>query len=196
MEKGYYILWLSSCNEHCNPSQSTIKMEKGYYFNSKLWALKKAAVSQSTIKMEKGYYSITTNIKKHKFKVAIHNKNGKGLLPRKYRRKWSPKWKSQSTIKMEKGYYNNAITHNPSQYNRSQSTIKMEKGYYRGLAKYIIQLTGSQSTIKMGKVSYPTNGIRNRCRPKTSQSTIKMEKGYYSFFRIRCIVIRCCRNPQ
>ena len=55
----------------------------------------------------------------------------------------------------------------------------MEKGYYRGLAKYIIQLTGSQSTIKMGKVSYPTNGIRNRAKNTQSQSTIKMEKGYY-----------------
>ena len=60
MDKGYYIvgcMWLA-----CNPngkSQSTIKMDKGYY---------------TTVNNESTYSVIT---------VAIHNKNGQGLLPNK-----------------------------------------------------------------------------------------------------------------
>ncbi len=37
--------------------------------------------------------------------VAIHNKNGKGLLPRLSKTTKAYKKLSQSTIKMEKGYY-------------------------------------------------------------------------------------------
>ena len=37
--------------------------------------------SQSTIKMEKGYYSRTHGRRVKRDGVAIHNKNGKGLLP-------------------------------------------------------------------------------------------------------------------
>ncbi len=62
--------------------------------------------------------------------VAIHNKNGKGLLQEVIITGLVLDTPSQSTIKMEKGYYSKkryscgyiALT--------SQSTIKMEKGYY------------------------------------------------------------------
>ena len=37
-------------------------------------------LSQSTIKMEKGYYSMATLAGEKGIPVAIHNKNGKGLL--------------------------------------------------------------------------------------------------------------------
>ena len=37
-------------------------------------------MSQSTIKMEKGYYTISANGGGNNGVVAIHNKNGKGLL--------------------------------------------------------------------------------------------------------------------
>ena len=38
--------------------------------------------SQSTIKMEKGYYGIIKTEETKVLQVAIHNKNGKGLLPK------------------------------------------------------------------------------------------------------------------
>ena len=61
-------------------SQSTIKMEKGYYQKNLVLASLTEEESQSTIKMEKGYYG--TNLKGAILSstVAIHNKNGKGLL--------------------------------------------------------------------------------------------------------------------
>ncbi len=40
-------------------------------------------MSQSTIKMDKGYYEHTTFPSFIAKKVAIHNKNGQGLLPMK-----------------------------------------------------------------------------------------------------------------
>ena len=43
-------------------------------------------------------------------KVAIHNKNGKGLLLSKQLRPAEWHLWSQSTIKMEKGYYKNPLT--------------------------------------------------------------------------------------
>ena len=56
-------------------------MEKGYYTK---WLMRKKKrqhlPSQSTIKMEKGYYAITPPINDKEVVVAIHNKNGKGLL--------------------------------------------------------------------------------------------------------------------
>ena len=54
-------------------------MEKGYYAMCyMLYAM--CYVSQSTIKMEKGYYGTIITKLKLNSKVAIHNKNGKGLL--------------------------------------------------------------------------------------------------------------------
>ena len=64
--------------------------------------------------------------------VAIHNKNGKGLL--RFTRIRSKKIviPSQSTIKMEKGYYIKDLPDSePCYLITSQSTIKMEKGYYK-----------------------------------------------------------------
>ena len=40
-----------------------------------------------------------------KVKVAIHNKNGKGLLQKEEQNRKNLYLTSQSTIKMEKGYY-------------------------------------------------------------------------------------------
>ena len=65
------------------------------------------AKSQSTIKMEKGYYCKPLPFVLILIQVAIHNKNGKGLLliVGSFIIMFSPM--SQSTIKMEKGYYSN-----------------------------------------------------------------------------------------
>ena len=60
-------------------SQSTIKMEKGYY-EGEGGSTKKNNTSQSTIKMEKGYYLMRKRKQQWLNVVAIHNKNGKGLL--------------------------------------------------------------------------------------------------------------------
>ena len=38
------------------------------------------SLSQSTIKMEKGYYIFAVRCLSEDYIVAIHNKNGKGLL--------------------------------------------------------------------------------------------------------------------
>ncbi len=108
MDKGYYIvgcMWLA-----CNPngkSQSTIKMDKGYY---------------TTVNNESRY---TTNI------VAIHNKNGQGLLLIRNNFLSLNITLSQSTIKMDKGYYSNTNVCVECVYYTSQSTIKMDKGYYK-----------------------------------------------------------------
>ena len=61
--------------------------------------------SQSTIKMEKGYYLNGTATDNAAQYVAIHNKNGKGLLPYVNLLILTNLSLSQSTIKMEKGYY-------------------------------------------------------------------------------------------
>ena len=50
---------------------------KGFY--SALMAI----LSQSTIKMDKGYYAYDSIVMGGKVDVAIHNKNGQGLLPPK-----------------------------------------------------------------------------------------------------------------
>ena len=56
-------------------------MEKGYYKKPSKFAVLKTIMSQSTIKMDKGYYAFTETWKPLWFiKVAIHNKNGQGLL--------------------------------------------------------------------------------------------------------------------
>ncbi len=62
-------------------SQSTIKMEKGYYATGGNLSSEVPTESQSTIKMEKGYYIIKKLVDEvFGMPVAIHNKNGKGLL--------------------------------------------------------------------------------------------------------------------
>ena len=56
-------------------------MEKGYYKLCLLSSISNHLVSQSTIKMEKGYYlKMPQNCDLEINAVAIHNKNGKGLL--------------------------------------------------------------------------------------------------------------------
>ena len=85
-------------------SQSTIKMEKGYYILSNIYLIP-SFLSQSTIKMEKGYYYFFFMANETVITVAIHNKNGKGLLQGKTSLTVFPLHGSQSTIKMEKGYY-------------------------------------------------------------------------------------------
>ena len=63
--------------------------------------------------------------------VAIHNKNGKGLLLRLIQLAHKIVMLSQSTIKMEKGYYGVIYLVSMLVGQVSQSTIKMEKGYYK-----------------------------------------------------------------
>ena len=70
-------------------------------------------------------YSMTS----FKVVVAIHNKNGKGLLLGFDTCITTILSLSQSTIKMEKGYYFLFFFLFKIIY-LSQSTIKMEKGYY------------------------------------------------------------------
>ena len=55
--------------------------------------------------MEKGYYTTDDCYTPKEVMVAIHNKNGKGLLPIAKKAKARLAKLSQSTIKMEKGYY-------------------------------------------------------------------------------------------
>ena len=81
-------------------------MEKGYYIFC-YGKIATAYKSQSTIKMEKGYYPNSTHKTQNKFFVAIHNKNGKGLLQFLIANFDLDVELSQSTIKMEKGYYGN-----------------------------------------------------------------------------------------
>ena len=54
--------------------------------------------------MDKGYYATLALLNALKVNVAIHNKNGQGLLLGKTSRK-NILQVSQSTIKMDKGYY-------------------------------------------------------------------------------------------
>ncbi len=53
----------------------------------------------------KGLLQKQNKLRKNIVSVAIHNKNGKGLLHYFARSKGVVHWMSQSTIKMEKGYY-------------------------------------------------------------------------------------------
>ena len=54
--------------------------------------------------MDKGYYNIYCINNSVVRSVAIHNKNGQGLLHTEILEPEDKKW-SQSTIKMDKGYY-------------------------------------------------------------------------------------------
>ena len=59
--------------------------------------------------MEKGYYVCKpAPAKKPRQSVAIHNKNGQGLLQVVESSEKNKNSQSQSTIKMDKGYYNKA----------------------------------------------------------------------------------------
>ncbi len=56
--------------------------------------------------MDKGYYKMLTTTEVKDFIVAIHNKNGQGLLREYLETIRSQEYlMSQSTIKMDKGYY-------------------------------------------------------------------------------------------
>ncbi len=56
-------------------------MDKGYYTKNFVPTETPVLTSQSTIKMDKGYYDTKRMSWKEIEKVAIHNKNGQGLLP-------------------------------------------------------------------------------------------------------------------
>ncbi len=60
-------------------------MEKGYYRFCNGRGIAIRVLSQSTIKMEKGYYTAQDWSFNGTTIVAIHNKNGKGLLPKSVR---------------------------------------------------------------------------------------------------------------
>ena len=66
-------------------------MEKGYYCKNCGKVAEATPMSQSTIKMEKGYYKIVIISPIKRNNVAIHNKNGKGLLLEIHRRSLSYK---------------------------------------------------------------------------------------------------------
>ena len=80
--------------------------------------------------MDKGYYyTALQGETTAPVSVAIHNKNGQGLLHLTTRVGSTQLIESQSTIKMDKGYYWK-LTARKQKVNKSQSTIKMDKGYY------------------------------------------------------------------
>ena len=55
--------------------------------------------------MDKGYYKRKKQNEYRRILVAIHNKNGQGLLPNQDEALRAADAVSQSTIKMDKGYY-------------------------------------------------------------------------------------------
>ena len=112
-------------------------------------------------------------------KVAIHNKNGKGLLLKFLIMQESECKKSQSTIKMEKGYYSKIICQ-WGQKNNVAIHNKNGKGLLLVLSHWQVVASSSQSTIKMEKGYYKRREYVNNSKELASQSTIKMEKGYYS----------------
>ena len=108
--------------------------------------------------MDKGYYLQLLSEKTNGTLVAIHNKNGQGLLPPFWLDAylvqnvaihnkngqgllliWDvtkvPNTSSQSTIKMDKGYYSSIMLYGVEHKTGSQSTIKMDKGYY--MVRYV-----------------------------------------------------------
>ena len=85
-------------------------MEKGYYLNSVRPFTCVVALVAIHNKNGKGLLRIEVYLPQQIDKVAIHNKNGKGLLLSKALSIANRKKRSQSTIKMEKGYYIKCIT--------------------------------------------------------------------------------------
>ena len=55
-------------------------MDKGYYQKRVFNGSVRNETSQSTIKMDKGYYGDVAKTNTYIGVVAIHNKNGQGLL--------------------------------------------------------------------------------------------------------------------
>ncbi len=80
--------------------------------------------------MDKGYYTHQRLYKPIFTIVAIHNKNGQGLLQELSNVIINLLILSQSTIKMDKGYYQIICENTTGDHTLSQSTIKMDKGYY------------------------------------------------------------------
>ena len=81
MDKGYYVTSVGNLSFDSSGSQSTIKMDKGYYELRTAMFHPRHILSQSTIKMDKGYYkTYTCVVFGCEVVVAIHNKNGQGLL--------------------------------------------------------------------------------------------------------------------
>ena len=81
-------------------------MEKGYYWNTDEFNAvygKTVAIHNKNGKGLLHKYAILQ--KQLKKIVAIHNKNGKGLLQKREHKAEKASKESQSTIKMEKGYY-------------------------------------------------------------------------------------------
>ena len=85
-------------------SQSTIKMEKGYYHYLICIAFEGDCVAIHN-KNGKGLLLNAIEPLVNSLAVAIHNKNGKGLLREYLLVQITVAYVSQSTIKMEKGYY-------------------------------------------------------------------------------------------
>ena len=79
--------------------------------------------------MEKGYYGSFDQRRSQQIKVAIHNKNGKGLLLNKVFLECRP-FLVAIHNKNGKGLLPTTVQ-NEVQNEVSQSTIKMEKGYYK-----------------------------------------------------------------
>ena len=108
-------------------------MDKGYYKAQCQWAYHNIDVAIHNKNgqglLRRIYQERSRNLQ---FKVAIHNKNGQGLLQLHYLVQilMVILLMSQSTIKMDKGYYIIYAQHKKLLNAESQSTIKMDKGYY------------------------------------------------------------------
>ena len=104
--------------------------------------------------MEKGYYEQGKNGYQQKVKVAIHNKNGKGLLHRGWEQRMNTAGIVAIHNKNGKGLLLGGKDMSGLIFAVSQSTIKMEKGYYATNNKVWLRAFSSQSTIKMEKGYY------------------------------------------
>ena len=80
-------------------------MEKGYYTTERRLTDLPLAVAIHNKNGKGLLHFFFLLVKNEKFTVAIHNKNGKGLLPILVNFPAEGSERSQSTIKMEKGYY-------------------------------------------------------------------------------------------
>ena len=103
--------------------------------------------------MEKGYYHNTENVARKPTNVAIHNKNGKGLLLR-FKESTNRCRIVAIHNKNGKGLLQKACPDKLKKAIKSQSTIKMEKGYYVKTVLVVLPILTSQSTIKMEKGYY------------------------------------------
>ncbi len=83
--------------------------------------------------MDKGYYNSYIISSRYNSSVAIHNKNGQGLLLYVQDIMENKNIVSQSTIKMDKGYYA-TIAHSPQLSLRVAIHNKNGQGLLRSLA--------------------------------------------------------------